>query len=295
MIATVVVAFYRDDLLHRALEGILAQSHTSNWVIVVDNANLESTREIASKFPCEYLIGGTSFGSAGGFALGMKHAISLGASKIWLLDDDGIPTKDCLKTLLGASLKNKLEIASPISIAMENPSKTANNFFFGVRKIDSVNWIKKREIRLGKVQFYNGVLLDSSVVESVGYPKLELFMRGDELDYYYRCRKQFRMALVTSAHYFHPSSESEYEVDRTRLFSVNYPLDYKKRYYQYRNRGYLIREHKLILEFFFDLVRYPITFIVYKKLNFEALREWFQLWTMGLKKDLTAIKDTHTN
>ena len=295
MIATVIVAFNRDHLLRRALKGISAQSHNSNWVIVVDNANLESTRDIASEFLCEYLIGGTDFGSAGGFELGMNYAISLGASKIWLLDDDGIPSKDCLESLLSASLEHKLEIVSPISISIDNPRKTANNFFFGVRKIDSVDWIKEKEIRLGKVQFYNGVLIDCSVIKSIGFPKKELFMRGDELDYYYRCKKQFRMALVTSADFFHPSSESEYEVNRTRLFSVNYPPDYKKRYYQYRNRGYLIREHNLIFEFFFDLVRYPITFLVYKKLNFEALCEWFQLWTMGLKKDLTAIEDISSN
>jgi rhamnopyranosyl-N-acetylglucosaminyl-diphospho-decaprenol beta-1,3/1,4-galactofuranosyltransferase len=283
MIATVIVAFRRDNLLRRALDSVLNQSYKSNRVIIVDNANLESTKKIADEYLCDYLSGDISFGSAGGFSLGMKYALSLGARKVWLLDDDGIPSTD------------KLEIASPISISLEDPNVTANNFFFGIRKIDDVSWIKKKEIRLGKVQFYNGVLLDRSVIEIVGLPKLELFMRGDELDYYYRCKRIFRMALVTSANFFHPSSKNEYKVNRTYLFSVNRPLDYKKRYYQYRNRGYLIREHTLILEFFFDLLRYPITFLIFRKLDLKGLREWFQLWTMGLRRDLTPLGEIQTS
>jgi rhamnopyranosyl-N-acetylglucosaminyl-diphospho-decaprenol beta-1,3/1,4-galactofuranosyltransferase len=295
MIATVIVAFRRDNLLRRALDSVLNQSYKSNRVIIVDNANLESTKKIADEYLCDYLSGDISFGSAGGFSLGMKYALSLGARKVWLLDDDGIPSTDCLQTLVKVSMENKLEIASPISISLEDPNVTANNFFFGIRKIDDVSWIKKKEIRLGKVQFYNGVLLDRSVIEIVGLPKLELFMRGDELDYYYRCKRIFRMALVTSANFFHPSSKNEYKVNRTYLFSVNRPLDYKKRYYQYRNRGYLIREHTLILEFFFDLLRYPITFLIFRKLDLKGLREWFQLWTMGLRRDLTPLGEIQTS
>ena len=186
-----------------------------------------------------------------------------------------------------SSTKLSYEVVSPLVISNEDSTCTANTFFFGLRKVDQVYYLKKKEVRENKVQFFNGVLLDSTVIERIGFPRADLFIRGDELDYYYRCKPLTRMALITNAELYHPSSQSEYAVNRRRLFSVSVPSDPIKRYYQLRNRGYLIRRHRLHMAFVFDLIRYPLTFLIYKKMDVDGFIEWIKLWGQGLKLDLS--------
>jgi rhamnopyranosyl-N-acetylglucosaminyl-diphospho-decaprenol beta-1,3/1,4-galactofuranosyltransferase len=286
-VATVVVAFNRDSLLKGALDSILKQSLKSDVIIVVDNAVQDSTKALVKEFKCHYLVGNKNLGGGGGFSLGMRFALSIGAQKIWLLDDDGRPAKDCLKTLMESSTKLRYEVVSPLVISNEESTFTANTFYFGLRKVDQVSYLKKKEVRENKVQFFNGVLLDSTVIERIGFPRADLFIRGDELDYYYRCKPLTRMALITNAELYHPSSQSEYAVNRRRLFSVSVPSDPIKRYYQLRNRGYLIRRYRLHMAFVFDLIRYPLTFLIYKKMDVDGFIEWIKLWGQGLKLDLS--------
>ena len=45
-VAVVVVTFNRADLLGRTLDGLAAQTHQPDAVIVVDNASTDHTREV---------------------------------------------------------------------------------------------------------------------------------------------------------------------------------------------------------------------------------------------------------
>lgn len=45
-VAAVLVAFNRDEFLKRALQKTYGQTRKCDTVIVVDNANLDSTREL---------------------------------------------------------------------------------------------------------------------------------------------------------------------------------------------------------------------------------------------------------
>ena len=285
-IAAVIVAFDRDNLLERAIQSVKEQSQNIDLIIVVDNAGLESTQRLVESFGGMYVLGDKIFGSAGGFSLGLQTAYNLNFDWFWLLDDDGTPDTDCLHKLLTIGEGGVAQILSPLSVSVEQPHLTANIFYLGFRRVDSVHVIRKKKIRFGKVQFYNGVLLKRDVLAKIGYPKTILFMRGDEIDYYRRCKKHFRLALVTEALFFHPSSSPEYSINRRRLLSANVPSDPKKKYYQFRNRGYLISEYKLPLHLIFDVFRYSITFLVFRKLDWSGLIEWFKLMRMGLKKDL---------
>jgi rhamnopyranosyl-N-acetylglucosaminyl-diphospho-decaprenol beta-1,3/1,4-galactofuranosyltransferase len=290
-IATILVAFNRNDFLARALEAVNAQSLRPNYVIVVDNARASSTKELVLSFGAVYVAGDISFGSAGGFATGMCKALDLDVDKVWLLDDDGVPAKDCLKELQRVSNEFQFPIVSPLSVSQEDNSRSANVIFLGIRKFQDVKYISKKIVRPGKVQFYNGVLLSAKVVKQIGLPRVELFMRGDEVDYFLRCKRIFSNALVTTALFIHPSSEPEYSAARTRLLSANVPLDAKKRFYQFRNRGFLIREHRLVLNLLFDVIRYPVTFIIFKNFDFAGLKEWFLLWRMGMRKQLIPFEN----
>lgn len=287
-VAAVIVAFKRDEFLKRSLECVINQTRRCDVVIVVDNANLASTNNIVQSTGAIYIRGALENGGAGGFALGIKYAIDQNYDYVWTLDDDGYPDLRCLETLLEFMRIYNLEISCPLSLSQEDPSLTANPYIFGIRKITSVSKIQRRPIWLGKVQFYNGVLVSKKVIELIGLPKKELFLRGDEMDFYYRAKKsRLKMGLVTRSLYHHPSGASEFANSQTSIMGVVIPVTEKKRYYQFRNRGYLIRKYHLFISGLYDWVRYPIFFLLFPGGNLSGFKEWRKLWLQGFRGQLS--------
>jgi rhamnopyranosyl-N-acetylglucosaminyl-diphospho-decaprenol beta-1,3/1,4-galactofuranosyltransferase len=217
-VAAVIVAFDRDDFLKRSLDYTFNQTRKCDLIIVVDNANLASTRKIVEDIGATYISGALENGSAGGFALGMKQALDNGFDYIWTLDDDGYPDGQCLQYLLEFTRSHNLDVSSPLSLSQEDSSQTANPYLFGVRKVTKVSAIQKKEIWLGKVQFYNGMLMSKKMLKIIGLPKKELFLRGDEMDLYYRAKKTgLKMGLVTRALFHHPSGAPEFANSRNSI------------------------------------------------------------------------------
>jgi rhamnopyranosyl-N-acetylglucosaminyl-diphospho-decaprenol beta-1,3/1,4-galactofuranosyltransferase len=290
-VAAVLVAFDRDDFLKRSLEHTINQTRKCDLVIVVDNANLASTKKIIEDAGAIYISGALENGSAGGFALGITYALVHNYNYVWTLDDDGYPDKRCLELLLEFTILHNLDVSSPLSLSQEDPSQTANPYLFGIRKITSVVAIQRKQIWLGKVQFYNGMLMSKKMIELIGLPKKVLFLRGDEMDFYYRAKKTgLKMGLVTRALFHHPSGAPEFANSRTSILGVVVPTTDKKKYYQFRNRGYLIREYHLYINGFYDWIRYPVFFLLYPGGNLSGFREWRKLWVQGFRGKLTPFE-----
>jgi rhamnopyranosyl-N-acetylglucosaminyl-diphospho-decaprenol beta-1,3/1,4-galactofuranosyltransferase len=290
-VAAVIVAFDRDDFLKRSLDYTFNQTRKCDLIIVVDNANLASTRKIVEDVGATYISGALENGSAGGFALGMKQALDNGYDYIWTLDDDGYPDGQCLQYLLEFTRSHNLDVSSPLSLSQEDSSQTANPYLFGVRKVTKVSAIQKKQIWLGKVQFYNGMLMSKKMLKIIGLPKKELFLRGDEMDLYYRAKKTgLKMGLVTRALFHHPSGAPEFANSRNSILGVVIPTTEKKKYYQFRNRGYLIREYNLAINGLYDWIRYPVFFLIYPGKNFVGFKEWKKLWVQGFRGRLTPFE-----
>ena len=287
-IAAVIVAFNRDELLARSLEHTIAQSRKPDLVIVVDNANLDSTRILVESHSAIYLKGALENGSAGGFAIGIDYAITTDCDFVWTLDDDGYPDLNCLSRLIQFTLERNLGVSSPLSLSQEDHSQTANPYLFGLKKITDVKKIQRKEIWPDIVQFYNGALFSKETIRLIGYPRKELFLRGDEMDYYYRARRaNTKMGLVTKAIFYHPSGAPEFANSRNSFFGVVVPKQASKLFYQFRNRGYLVREYSLILNAIYDWIRYPLFFLIYPGRNLRGFIQWKTLWLRGFKRDLT--------
>src|ERR1700755_1408481 len=92
-VVAVVVTRHRSDLLVDSLKVIAAQSRPPDHLIVVDNGPDQPARDIgaARPVPRSSLVAHRNLGGAGGFAMGMLHALAMGAGWIWLADDDGRP------------------------------------------------------------------------------------------------------------------------------------------------------------------------------------------------------------
>lgn len=80
-------------------------------LIVVDNDPDDRVRDLTAgqSVPSTYLGSRRNLGGAGGFALGMLHALALGADWVWLADDDGRSRDaEVLTTLLDCAHRHGL-------------------------------------------------------------------------------------------------------------------------------------------------------------------------------------------
>src|SRR4051812_20457382 len=96
----VLVTHNRPELLGEALTALSAQTRAPTRLVVVDNGSDEATQEtLANREGIHVVRSETNLGGAGGFALGIRGALALGADWIWLMDDDAIPEPRALETL----------------------------------------------------------------------------------------------------------------------------------------------------------------------------------------------------
>ena len=108
-VAAVVVTRNRPALLKRCLEAINAQTYAIRQLVVVDNASDEPTREFLAgetgrrggDFHLVRLEENT--GGAGGFHEGMRAALPLACTHMWLMDDDCEPEPDAMAELVAAA------------------------------------------------------------------------------------------------------------------------------------------------------------------------------------------------
>ncbi|MGP9527827.1 glycosyltransferase [Arthrobacter sp. S41] len=92
--AIVIVTYNRSHLLDRLLSSIQVMNPSPGHVVIIDNDSADDTHEIVAKHTSElaptviYQKLATNTGGSGGFHHGVKTAYELGASWIWMMDDD---------------------------------------------------------------------------------------------------------------------------------------------------------------------------------------------------------------
>ena len=77
-VVAVVVTHRRPDELAKSLDAVSSQSRRPDHLVVVDNDHDERVRDLVAgqPVPTTYLGSRRNLGGAGGFALGMLHALA---------------------------------------------------------------------------------------------------------------------------------------------------------------------------------------------------------------------------
>jgi rhamnopyranosyl-N-acetylglucosaminyl-diphospho-decaprenol beta-1,3/1,4-galactofuranosyltransferase len=282
----VVVTRHRRDLLSHSLKIIAAQTRAVDHLVVVDNGPDQSARDVVENYPlpCTYLPSHRNLGGAGGFALGMLHALSLGADWIWLADDDGRPAdENVLSILLEEAEKRGLAEISPVVANIVTPTKLA----FPLRR--GLTW-KRSSAELGEdflpgiASLMNGALFRASTLDVVGVPDLRLFFRGDEVELHRRLVRSglpFGTSLKTK--YLHPDGSDEFKPMLGGKFHAQDPENEVKRYYTYRNRGYLLSQPGMRKIGALEVLRFGLYFIGVKR-DPKAFTQWLRLLRQGRKE-----------
>jgi rhamnopyranosyl-N-acetylglucosaminyl-diphospho-decaprenol beta-1,3/1,4-galactofuranosyltransferase len=285
-VAAVVVTRHRRESLTDSLKMIAAQSRPPDHLIVVDNGPDDPAREVVEScpLPSTYLLSHRNLGGAGGFALGMLHALSLGAEWVWCADDDGRPADEkVLETLLAVAGKRGLAEVSPVVANIETPERLA----FPLRR--GLAWKRSaRELGVdflpGIASLFNGALFRASALDVVGVPDYRLFVRGDEVEVHRRLvRSGLPFGTCLHALYLHPDGSDEFKPMLGGRFHAQDPENEVKRYYTYRNRGYLLSQPGLRKIGMLELIRFGLYFLGTRR-DPRAFLAWLRLVRQGRKE-----------
>jgi rhamnopyranosyl-N-acetylglucosaminyl-diphospho-decaprenol beta-1,3/1,4-galactofuranosyltransferase len=237
-VAVVVVTHNRADLLVGMLDGLAAQTHAPDTVIVIDNGSTDHTREVLSQrmartdLPLE-VVTQENLGGAGGFHRGVRTAYDRGFDRIWLMDDDVVPAPDCLATLMDVDEDCLIAVREDLSGALVE--KAAVEFDLrnplAIRPkrstVDSAYADRASMPPLVEVQnvAFEGFLVRRSVVAEIGFPDPAFFIFYDDVDFAVRAREAGR----------HVWAVRDAVLVRQLDFNQQHDLSGWKGFYMYRN------------------------------------------------------------
>lgn len=293
-VAAVVPTFNRKELLVECLQSVCSQTYKPYVVYVCDNKSTDGTRDflrsngfydsIVNGVIVKYVEMPINGGGAMGFSIGMEMAFkdSL-VDAFWMMDDDGLPKSDCLEHLI--EFLHKHDYVSPIVYSRINKNELVAPIDGDVSPSQIQNKYGKGKMIFGYCNPFNGGLFSRKLVKIVGFPKKELFIYGDEMNYHQRCLMcGFVPVAVPSAIHFHPP----FDVNGTQKFGVvNFKPTKVAMYCQWRNNIYnkKIRFKQTPIVSVAKIINYYLVhnyFFLFKKLSIKWLLIFHKAFFAGL-------------
>jgi rhamnopyranosyl-N-acetylglucosaminyl-diphospho-decaprenol beta-1,3/1,4-galactofuranosyltransferase len=279
-VIAIVVTYNRQFLLSQCITALRKQTHKIDKILVINNGSSDHTEAwLRSQSDIEFITQ-ENVGGAGGFYTGIKTAYEKLYSWIWLMDDDGYPKEDALEHLFEG---NDEELCLRNCSVINKDDK--KSFVWKTGNYNSVDDVKSTVIK-NVAHPFNGTLLHRKIIDRVGFPKANLFLWGDETEYFYRIIKKNKIPYYTKVNsiHYHPASAYSYKNDWN--FYNNW-----KMYYYVRNRLFVLKSKfsknlpvAFVLYVGF-IIAFAGTILVFQKTNkFKKLS--FILWPM---------KDAFTN
>jgi rhamnopyranosyl-N-acetylglucosaminyl-diphospho-decaprenol beta-1,3/1,4-galactofuranosyltransferase len=274
-VIAVVVTYNRQFLLAQCIAALRKQTCKIDTILVINNGSTDNTEAWLRSQPDLEFITQENVGGAGGFYTGIKTGFEKSFSWIWLMDDDGYPKEDALEMLLeGDDEELCLRNCSVIN------KEDKKSFVWKTGKYASIDEVQDTLIK-NVAHPFNGTLLHRKIIERVGFPNPNLFLWGDETEYFYRIIGKNKIPYYTKANsiHYHPASAYSYKNDWS--FTSNW-----KMYFYVRNRFFILKSKfsksvplALIMYMGF-LVAFAGTVIVFQRTN-KLKKLSFILWPMA--------------
>ncbi len=209
---------------------------------------------------------------------------------MWLADDDGRPEDaDVLATLLACAQKHGLAEVSPMVCDLDDPDRLAFPLRRGLVWRRRVGGTAHRRVLdktccPGSPRCSTAHCSARKPLSPLGVPDIRLFVRGDEVELHRRLvRSGLPFGTCLDAVYLHPYGTDEFKPILGGRMHTQYPDDPTKRFFTYRNRGYLLSQpglRKLLPQ---EWLRFGWYFLVTRR-DPAGLREWFRLRRLGRRE-----------
>lgn len=294
-VAAVIVTHKRVDLLRASLNVVANQTRPVEWVIVVDNGCEDAVRDLLNDVAGDrgvYLPSATNLGGAGGFAYGFLQALALGAEAVWCADDDGRPENtEVLATLMDCATRHCLDEVSPVVCNLAEPDRLAFPLRRGIEwrryrseLFDPKHPVEEQDFLPNIASLFNGALISADAMARIGVPDYRLFIRGDEVEYHRRLsRSGLKFGTCLSAAYLHPDGSDEFKPILGGRMHTQYPDNEGKRFFTYRNRGFLMNQPGMRRLLPQEYARFAWFFLVQRR-DVNGFKQWLKLHQMGRKE-----------
>lgn len=246
-IACVIVTFNRKMLLKRCLDAVSKQLFKPICVYILDNASNDGTVDAVKEWGLyntenggilyKYILNKQNEGGAGGFYRGMKYAMEDEEyDALWVMDDDGEPDVHCLERLV--PYLGTHDYVAPIVLSDEDHETCSflpnTNYEVFCKKAD------ERGLVEDWASPFNGILYSTRLIREIGYPKKEMFIWGDEINYHLRAKNAgFTPVTITDAIHYHPIDRQVRICGNSTLNTIIILSDKKwQQYCAVRNRVY---------------------------------------------------------
>lgn len=262
-IVVVLVTYNRIHDLKKCLACYSEQTILPDSIIVVNNASSDGTKDYLDKWnekkePFNKIVihSTDNLGGAGGFALGIKEAILLKCDYIFIADDDAFPEKNMFELLIQkikddkSSFHNNNPVAYCTSVINNGKIDTMHRrklfrkFGFIIKDVPiGVIEYKKDCFELDYLTFV-GALIDRKVIEKIGLPCSEYFIREDDSEFSLRLGTCGKIICVPESKMYHNTGTAsklwlDYYTIRNNLHNVN--KYFGKPYYLYSKTIWYIK------------------------------------------------------
>jgi glycosyltransferase involved in cell wall biosynthesis len=201
--AIIVVTYRRNALLQLLFDSLASQNEAPHWIVVVDNDGeagplIDDLRATLPSTRIEYRHPGSNLGGAGGFALGAKTAMALGAEWLWFMDDDVMLLPDAFTAMERWAKKHQVFIG-------RRQNHDGSEFFYQPRFNQflaiplpdmSFDFAKSDEFLTDVVSF-EGCVVHRSIVETIGVPDARFFLSWDDIIYGWLAAHHTPVAIVS--------------------------------------------------------------------------------------------------
>lgn len=214
-VAVVVVTYNNSQDTYACLARLNALTYPDVKVIVVDNGS--SPREdgdLEASFgeSIEVLRVETNRGYGPGANIGIDRALAIGASFVWLVNNDALVDEGSLSALVDVAVRNgSVGIFSPLITAPQGPESPHGLWYAGGSlALGRAQSAHSQRLPEGTAPFATGyitgcaMLVRSSVFRDVGLLREDLFLFWEDVDLNLRAAsKGWGLTVVPSAKVFH--------------------------------------------------------------------------------------------
>lgn len=293
-IAVVVVTYNRLDLLKECIKAIRNQTRKLDEIMVINNSSTDGTLEWLDSQNDLNVITQENFGSAGGQYTGIKTAYEKGYDWILTMDDDAEPSLKYVEKLFknrGSNFVLCGKVVNNNNIILFN-----HRGYFNKRKIfgEQIHHPSKEsdyKLASKNISFssFIGTMHHRSVIEKAGFPKKEMFIYHDDVEYSLRISKYYDINLIPDAVIIHKEKHMGY-VPLLEKFINRKKYSKKKEkiileYYANRNMVYTLKKYFSRLFFILSIMKlFYIKFrriVFYEKYKLKLLKVLFNSFLDG--------------
>lgn len=195
-VIAVVVTYNRLNLLKDLINSLRNQTFQISKILVVNNGSTDDTANWLNEQNDLTVFHQDNCGSSGGQYRSIKEAMNFDYEWVWVMDDDILHDESALENLmkyadsekvlttLRYTNKNEVFFNDTLNYNLSNPFKS---FWSEVINKDILN--KNKDLIKADGITFEGPLIHRKIIEKVGLPLYNLFIYGDDTEYFIRVQK----------------------------------------------------------------------------------------------------------